>query len=85
MLPVHLLTDNNSLYEATYSTKPLSDKRLKIDICIIREMLSTGDIKEIEWVPKELQLADCLTKSGASSTKLLNALVATVYFNREKN
>ena len=37
-------------------------------------MLSTGDIKEIEWIPKELQLADCLTKSGALPTKPLNAL-----------
>ena len=63
MLSVQLLTDNHSLYEAAYSTKTLADKRLKIDICIIREMLSTGDIKEIERVPKELQLADCLTKS----------------------
>ena len=74
VLPVHLLTDNHSLYEAAYSTKTLSDKRLKIDICIIREMLSTGDIKEIECVPKELQLADCLTESGASPTKLLSVL-----------
>ena len=61
VLPVRLLTDNHSLYEAAYSTKTLSDKRLKVDICIIREMLLTCDIKEIEWVPKELQLADCLT------------------------
>ena len=37
-------------------------------------MLSTGDIKEIEWVSKELQLTDCLIKSGASPNKLLNAL-----------
>ena len=54
VLPVHLLTDNHSLYEAGYSTKTSSNKRLKIDICIIREMLLTGDTKEIEWVPKEL-------------------------------
>ena len=60
--------------------KHLSDKRLKIDICIIREMLSTGDIKEIEWVPKELQLADCPTKSGASPTKLLDALTGNGLF-----
>ena len=74
MLPVHFLTDNHSLYEAAYSTKTLPDKRLKIDICIIRKMLSTGDIKETEWVPRELQLADCPAKSGASPNKLLNAL-----------
>ena len=40
-----MFTDNHSLYEAAYSTKTLSDKRLKIDNCIIREVLSTGDIK----------------------------------------
>ena len=72
VLPVHLLTDNHSLYEAASSAKTLSDKRLKIGICIIRVRLSTGNVKEIEWVPKELQLAECLTKSGASPTKLLS-------------
>ena len=48
-------------------------------------MLSTGDIKEIEWVPKELQLADCLTKSGASPTKLLSVLSGSGLFQTKKN
>ena len=39
----------------------------------MREMLEKKEIANIEWVPTE-QLADCLTKKGASSRKLLQAL-----------
>ena len=57
VLPVFCVTDNRSVH----STKTLTDKRLKMDICIWREMLHKKEIKGIRWVESKNQLADCLT------------------------
>ena len=73
-LPITIRTDNNSLYDSVHSTNSLEDKRLQMDIAILREMLGKGEIDKVEWIPKEQQLADCLTKKGALSKKLLQAL-----------
>ena len=69
-----LRTYNISLEQSVHSTNSLSDKRTEMDVSIVREMLEKGEVKEVEWVPTEQQLADCLAKKGASSKKLLQAL-----------
>ena len=74
VLPIKCYIDNKSLVDSIFSTKALTEKRLKIDICIIRDMLSKNEVCSIEWCKSEAQLADCLTKGTASNTKLLNAL-----------
>jgi hypothetical protein len=74
-LPIVMRTDNNNLAQSAYSTKMVSDKRLQMDISLLREMLEKEELKAVEWVPTEGQLADCLTKKGASSRKLLLALM----------
>ena len=66
-------TDNLSLFEAAHSSKQLLEKRLIVDIASIREMLERKQIHLI-WIEKEKQLADVLTKGGASSEKLLEVL-----------
>ena len=50
VLPVFCVTDNRSLFGSVHSTKTLTDKRLKIDSCILREMLYKKEIKDIRWV-----------------------------------
>ena len=67
-------TDSYSLYEAVYSTTSLLDKRLRIDIAIMREALDKKEIEKVTWIPKSRQMADCLTKHGASSEKLLDTI-----------
>ena len=74
VLPIYVRTDNNSLAQTVYSTKQISDKRFQMDVSVLREMLEKGELMKVEWVTSELQLADCLTKKGASSRKLLQAL-----------
>ena len=74
VLPIKCYVDNKSLVDSIFSTKTLTEKRLKIDICIIRDMLSKNKVYSIEWCKREAQLADCLTKGTASNTKLLNVL-----------
>ena len=71
---IQCFTDNRSLKDSIYSTKTLQDKHLIIDMAIIKEMITTKEIKNVSWIESELQLADCLTKRGTSATKLLDVL-----------
>ena len=72
---IELHTDSFSLKEHLDSKKIISDPRLRVDIARLREM---NDMKEVKfkWVPSGQQLADCLTKKGAS-TDLLRSVLAT--------
>ena len=45
-----------------------------MDICVLREMIEKKEISDINWADSASQLADCLTKLGASSAKLLDVL-----------
>ena len=74
VLPIKCYVDNKSLVDSIFSTKTVTEKRLKIDICIIRGMLSKNEVYSIEWCKSESQLADCLTKGTVNNAKLLNAL-----------
>ena len=51
----------------------MSDKRLRADIVRLREMVDTKEIK-VTWVEGTKQLADYLTKRGASSQRPLEVL-----------
>ena len=73
-LQIKCYTDSKQLYDATQSLRSIEDKRLRIDIAVIREMLNKKEINEMTRIPSEEQLADCLTKLGASPSKLINIL-----------
>ena len=70
---IECFTDNKSLVEMLHTTKIISDMRLRVDVSKLREMVIIGEIK-VDWVEGRNQLADTLTKRGASSDKLLKAL-----------
>ena len=71
---IYCYTDNKSLVETINSTKTLTEKRLKVDICIIREMIEKHEVKQISRCDSSSQLANCLTKAGALCEKLLHVL-----------
>ena len=72
LLPVDCIIDNCSLFVAIHSTKGIAiEKRLRIDIGVIREMLKKSEISSVKRVEKKYQLADCLTKKGASTSNFL--------------
>ena len=73
-IPIEIVTDNKSLQDALQSKKFVTEKRLRIDIAALKESLCRGDIRKITWVNAGKQLADCLTKEGASSYKLIDTL-----------
>ena len=73
-LPIKCITDSKSLHDAVYSSKEVTEKRLKIELCAIRESLGKGEVTSVPWTNSKNQLADCLTKEGASRDKLYDAL-----------
>ena len=72
-IPIVAYVDNKSLIEALYSTKQVNDRRLRIDIGSLKELLN-GEVESIKWIPGSRQLANCLTKRGASGSDLLDVL-----------
>ena len=58
-----LRTDCASLWDHIYLRKQVSEKRLLVELSLIREDLEAGDIQNLEWIDTSRQLADELTKS----------------------
>ena len=71
---VKCYVDNKSLVENLYSTKLAEDKQLLINIAVIRDMLERRDLSEVCWVQSARQIANVLTKRGASAELLLSAV-----------
>ena len=65
--------DNKSLINNLVSSRIVSDRRLRVDIARIKEMVERNEIN-VHWIIGKNQLADALTKRGASTESLLNVL-----------
>ena len=74
-VPITAYVDNKSLVEAVHSTKQVNDRRLRIDIGAIKEILGR-EVQQIKWTHGSAQLANCLTKKGASGRDLLGVIQA---------
>ena len=73
-IPIECRTDSRQLYDAVHAIRAITDKRLRIDIALLQEMLTKKDISRIKWIASHEQIADCLTKQGASSNNLISTL-----------
>ena len=73
---IHCYIDNKSLLDALYSSKRVDDRRLRLDLAVLQDMLEKKELTSISWVSTSAQLADCLTKKGASSVSLRDAICA---------
>ena len=67
------IVDSRSLLEALMSTSLVDEKRLRLDVNAIKEMIETENL-EIRWVPGTHQLADVLTKSGVNPENLSDVM-----------
>ena len=67
------VTDSKSLKEHLQTSNVIEDMRLRLDMARLQEMVDLGEIK-IAWVKGKQQLADSLTKFGASAVQLLEVL-----------
>ena len=73
-LPVKCYVDNKSLVESLGSSKLVDDRRLRIDMAVLKDMISKKEISLVSWIPTMHQLANALTKRGASVAGLLSAV-----------
>ena len=73
-LPITAVTDCKNLKNSVYSSKTIEDKRMKVDVCVLRDYIRKGQLSDIKWVDTDSQLADGLTKKGVNLSKLYNAL-----------
>ena len=67
------VTGSKSLHEALKSNKCVTEKRLRLEISGIKEVMERQQMI-IHWAKAEEQVADCLTKTGASPIALLKLL-----------
>ena len=72
--PIKCFIDNSDLIEVIKSTKLVADKRLRIEIASIKEMLDKGEICSITWLKCNEQITNCLTKRGASVYYMIDYL-----------
>ena len=70
---VQCYTDNRSLTDTLVTKRVISDRRLRVDVARLREMVAEEEIR-VTWVKDKSQVADALTKRGASSVSLIEVL-----------
>ena len=66
-------TDSKSLVDHLGTSHIIQDPRLRVDVARLKEMVAIKEIS-MTWVKKDYQLADSLTKAGASSRSLMDVL-----------
>lgn len=72
-IPIVALTDSRSLFNASGTTNLIQEKRLRVDIASIRQMIENQEIKLV-WIDSIHQIANNLTKLGASARNLQQVL-----------
>ena len=73
MPTIKAYADSKSLRDALHTSNSVEDLSLRVNIGRLREMINLGEIS-VHWVEGKKQLADVLTKRGASSENLLRVL-----------
>ena len=82
-LNVDMYTDCKNLKQVVNNSKNIDNKRLKIDVCTLRDHLLKKELSSLKWICSSDQLADALTKEGVNVKKLINVLY-TAKFNELK-
>ena len=79
-IPIELGVDNKSLYDNVFSVKNVAEKRLRIDITVIKELIAEEKLK-LKWVETKCQLADGLTKKGVNPIRISNVFKTVFWKN----
>ena len=66
--------DSRQLYDALRPIHPVLDSRIRVEIGILREMTEKKKIVSVDWITSDKQIANRLTKLGASPDLLLKVL-----------
>ena len=74
-LSIEAFCDNEDTIKALNMSKSFyKGKRIGIEVAKIKEMWMKGEVKTIQWIPGQFQLADGLTKREASRIPILEAI-----------
>ena len=63
---IEIFTNSKYLHDAMKSKKNVTKKRLRIDIAILQEPLEPKFVSKLHGIDTRSQLANALTKKGAS-------------------
>ena len=69
-IPISILCDNRSLVDVVHTSTAVQNKRLQIEVGILREMVQRAEFEEFRWISTNIQVANALTKAGCSSENL---------------
>ena len=72
---IEAFTDNDDCWKAIYSSKQLLKGRIAIDMGAIKDMVEKKEVEHVQWLSKDHQLADSLTKRDANTKSLFTTLV----------
>ena len=61
-IPIIFLRYSKTLYHALKSLTHIADKKLSVDLAMIKEKYENKEIEKIILISKEKQIADSLTK-----------------------
>ena len=73
--PIYCYTDNRSMVETLYSSNSLQDKRLRVDVAYVRNLIQEEKLMGVKWIETKLQLADCLTKPRSPTAAILEKVL----------
>ena len=73
-ISIEVYTDSKSLFDALNSKENVTEKRLRIDIALVREMMDLKIITKLHCIDSKSQLANALTKKGACTKELLDTI-----------
>ena len=64
-------TDGTNLEEAVKSLKGVENKRTRIEMVYLKKMIESGEVAGINWIKKNRQVADGLTKKIGFRSRLI--------------
>ncbi len=73
-LPVRAIIDNKDTFDSVHSTTDVTERKLRREICVVKQMMKAKELEQLIWVRGPFQLADPLTKLGANGD-LLNRVM----------
>ena len=66
--------------ETLYFSNSLQDKRLRVDVAYVRNLIQEENLMGVKWIEKKLQLAVHLTKSRSPTAALLEKVLCVNTF-----
>ena len=76
-MPLAMYMDSKFLYDSLVSINTIMEKRLLIDLRVLRESYERRELADVFWIPAAQNPADAMTKPPSKANGALNRLIAT--------